>query len=116
MNTRQARLWNATYTEDRFWPCIDWPKWAQTAFLTEHKSYRDRFNLMFFFLSNGLDPHISLEMVLSCDYINGVWIQGKYDAHTIKDTESLIAKHYNGTLYTGNKSMMNMISGKVEKF
>lgn len=113
---REARLRNYFMKQDTFYPISQWPQWVQNDVTLEHKTNRNRYNLFFFFASNGLDPEVAKDWVLAVDATGDTLIQGAYDAKTdYQMNRQLVPQAYAGTLWKGRKMMMDMVMGKVIK-
>lgn len=114
-DAREARVWNYINRQDLFWHMSLWPEWAQTAMLMEHKTYDRRYDLIYFLTANGLDPDVALEWITCRDVVNGTCLTEAYDKHAWRDMLGLIKKAKEGTLLHGNKPMLDMIIGRVQR-
>lgn len=112
-DAREARLHNWYILQDAFWHPCEWPGWVYKALLSDKKSFRDRFNLFYFFTANGMRPELAYIWVLTSDFLHNNPVFGKYTSSTYQDMNNLMAKAENGTLFTGNKQMFDMVQGKV---
>lgn len=113
-NRREARLWNIFNTQDLFWPIKDWPPWVIKIALLEHKNNRERFQLFFFFNSNGLSPELAASWILAFDYRQGMIIEGVYDKTAKHQVQiQLPTQAENGMLYKGQKAAIDMTTGHV---
>lgn len=113
-NRREARLWNYFGKGDHFWQIRDWPKWLQALALKAHKLNRDRYQLFYFFVSNGLDPSMASRWVLLYDFVNGTEIFGDYDKHAMDQVMKQLPNQLEaGTLFTGKKLAIDMTKKRV---
>lgn len=71
-NRDQARKWNKFTKQDHFWKIRDWPFRMQALAMMKHLKNKGRLNLLYFWLANGLPPHIAEDWLLS---------NGTYDGH-----------------------------------
>lgn len=114
-NRRQARLYNFTLMMDMFYDIRSWPVWAVWAYYNVKKSFRERFNLFYFFVFNGMKP---LTAVMMCtmkdvDLHNMRGIPGDYSKQTIYDMKMLVKKAQNGTLFGHGKLIWDMHKKRV---
>ncbi len=115
LTAREARLrYFFEKTQDSWWKLSKWPLWAQTLILLTHKSDSQMYNLMFLFLANGLPPEVARQWATAMDAHSGILTSGPYSQKEEQDILRVLIKHANGTLYTGKKKVMNMVSGRPE--
>lgn len=116
LKQREARLWNYFNKQDIFFPIRDWPWYQADNILSEHKDNRQRYNLFFFLVGNGLRVSIASEWTLCADVINGNLVTGVYDTTALlqvgRQMPEQVAK---GQMFKGTKSMMDMTLGRVVK-
>lgn len=112
-DAREARLRNYFIKQDDFWSFRDWPQWAQSAALQEHKRYRDRYRLFLFWTFNGLDPQTAVEWLIARDYKGGLE-QERYDRGAWSQIYGMQQQIRDGTFFKGVK-MYDMITGRPEQ-
>lgn len=115
LTPREARLLDYFHrVQDDFFPIGKWPAYLLRMMLLEHKNNRERFTLFFFLTGNGLAPTIATGWILTLDI---EWpdkrIQGNYDPSAIKQMQQLIEQERSGTLFKGDKKIMDMTLGYV---
>lgn len=113
-------LWWKFFSEnqDSFFKLDDWPEWVKALMMKWHKSDSNMYNLMYFFVGNGLAPHIAFRWVMGgqMEVRNGVWtmhIGKQYKASEIYDAERVLDKAKAGELLTGKKRVFDMNSRRV---
>lgn len=99
--------------QDDFWPYGDWPAWVRGGMLIAHKKRALRFNLMFFFTGNGLPGELADFWVRCADFLSGQLVVSYYDKEAMRDQADIIKRSANGTLFTGNKQVFCMTTGRV---
>ncbi len=111
---REQRLWYyLNKTQDVFWPISKWPEWVQHIALLEHKNDSQMYNLMFFYLANGLPAYVARHWTMAAEIKPpGVLVFGPYSKKEEEDIRRVIIKHNNGLLYTGKKKVFDMIEGR----
>lgn len=115
LTPRETRLLEYFHsTQDDFFPIGRWPSYLVRMMLLEHKNNRERFTLFFFLTGNGLAPTVAAGWILTTDV---VWpdkrIQGRYDPSALKQMSQLIEQERAGTLFKGDKKIMDMTLGYV---
>lgn len=110
---REARLINYYQRQDTFFQYKFWPEWVQVDILEFHKQNKARWNLMYYFLANGLEGDTARKWVMAYDCIDGTLMRGDYDYNACADFSGLIRKYKEGKLFKGNKLMYDMIECKV---
>ncbi len=110
LTAREARLrYYFNKGQDYWFNYHLWPIWAQQLILLEHKSDSQMFNLMFFFLGNGLAPGTSKNWVMASDYVKDDFLYGPYTKKEIQDIDRIIIKAANNQLFKGLKKVYDMI-------
>jgi len=111
---REARLWNYFAKGDEFFTIREWPAYLQEMMLLDHKNNRERFSLFFFLTGNGLNPTLAADWIQSRDVRGGQHlVTGVYDPQAIRHFAQLIEQSRTGTLFKGDKKMMDMTMGHV---
>lgn len=101
------------FRQDAFFKLHEWPMWAQQAILADHKSFRDRYNLLVFLILNGLDPETAVDWVRTKGVaLDGRFIYGTYSGETLDDMESVARRVADGSLPRG-KHVYDMYTMKV---
>lgn len=113
LTPREARLLDYFHTQDDFARIGTWPRYLIDMMLLEHKNNRERFTLFFFLTGNGLEPSTAAGWILTTDVAGSKRIQGHYDLSATKQMSQLIEQERSGTLFKGNKKMMDMTLGYV---
>jgi len=115
-------LWWKYYHEnqDHFYDMSDWPPWAKQAIMKWHKNDSEMYNLMYFFIGNGLSPVRAFNWVMAGDvYVkDGVWtlrLGKQYSAKEIVAAERVMKKAEMGELLTGKKDVYDMVVRRVVK-
>jgi len=116
MDARAARVWNYYNRQDIFYKIRDWPKWVQDLMLLEHRKNRDRYQLFFFFASNGLPPSECALWTLCTDVKQGGIVTAGYDDSAWRHVEQMRKQLLDGTLFKGTKKAYSMILNKVVYF
>lgn len=83
---------------DLFFRYDVWPEWAQERILLPHKDDKIRFQLLLFFLCNGLDPDMAIRFTMAVDYVGGHLIPGIYTAKQIEKMERICKRFEEGHL------------------
>ena len=105
----QHRLWFFLNTkQDSFFPAKFWPAWAQELIVLAHKSDSQMYNLMFFFLANGVYPPTAKRWVRSADYKDGELRNGVYKDKELADMSRVVIRAARGDLFTGEKKVWSM--------
>lgn len=114
LTPRETRLLEYFHLQDSFFPIGKWPSYLIRMMLLEHKNNRERFTLFFFLTGNGLEPTTAAGWILTTDV---AWpdkrIQGRYDPSALKQMSQLIEQERSGTLFKGDKKIMDMTLGYV---
>lgn len=113
VSARTARLWNYLNRGEDFFPIRLWPTYLAEMMMLEHKKNRDRFTLFFFLTGNGFEPTMARDWVLASDFKDGRVILGTYDPSAYKHMSQLIEQARSGTLFNGDKKIMDMNLGRV---
>lgn len=118
LSPREARLWNYLARGDEFFSIREWPAFLQEMALLEHKNNRERFTLFFFLTGNGLNPTQAADWIQLADVRmkpNGTpgFISGVYDPQALRQLAQLIDQCRSGTLFKGDKKIMDMAKGHV---
>lgn len=117
LSPREARLWNYLAKGDEFFSIREWPTYLQELMLLEHKNNRERFTLFFFLTGNGLNPTTASDWIQSSDARaqrgHLTLVAGVYDPSALRQLAQLIEQARNGSLFTGQKKIMDMAKGHV---
>jgi len=116
INPRMARVWNYLNTGEDFYPIRDWPAYLRASIMSSHRMNRQRFNLFFFLVANGLEPEVAGQWTLLYDVKDGVPLSMGYDYEAKRQVQQMIKQHNDGSLYRERKHIYSMASGKVELF
>lgn len=117
---RVARVVNYLNRQDDFFSLREWTStsggltatlWTRGAILKGHKTNRERFNLAYWLLGNGLRPGLVEDWVFIQDVRDGHIIQGEYDTTARNQVRTLITRSENGTLFTGLKRVWDLKLG-----
>lgn len=111
---QQLRVWNYLEKQDLFYPVNAWPPWAQAAAVNLHKNDTAMYNLMFFLIGNGLDPHHAMRFTLMGDARPNP-ILGNYHSKRFQDAQRIVTKAKAGELFQGKKNVFDMILGRPIK-
>lgn len=90
--------------------------------LKSHKTYRERFTLMYFLTGNGLQPQVATDWILAgtaTPFGRNQWTlmrEATYDAKAVQHMKDMQKQIEKGTFFSGNKKMMDMIEGKTKMF
>lgn len=117
LSPREARLWNYFAKGDEFYSIREWPKYLAEMMLLEHKNNRERFTLFFFLTGNGLNPTTAADWIQLADVqlmMRGlIPVSSVYDPAAIRQFAQLIEQSRTGTLFKGDKKIMDMAKGHV---
>lgn len=98
---------------DTFFPMKDWNTWSKVLFMKPHKNNRDRFNLAFFFIANGLQPDIVWKAVLGVDIVDGQILIGDYDRTAHHQVRTQIPQQVrDNKLFFGRKKVYDVVLKK----
>lgn len=82
-------------------PIRNWPNRMKVIMLKSHKSQQDRFNLLYWFLCNGIRPKTAEKWTLVYDIVRGRIVEGNYDQAALNQIKSILSnwKHYTYTYW-----------------
>lgn len=109
---RVVRLVEYWSDQDVFWRFSDWPMWARQAMLLQHKVHDLRYNLVYFFVGNGMYPEEAIAWIKMRDAVAGVTQVYNYDSAARDDFDSLQGRAAGGELFTGKKLVFDMRLGR----
>lgn len=109
---REARIWNFLNNQDHIRGIRYWPDYLQVMAMKDHKSYRERYRLILFFLWNGLSPILAHSWTIMKDYRNGV-IPWRYDVSAQNQFKYILRKHLDGALYHRRLSVYDLNERRV---
>lgn len=120
----QHLWWNYWMTQDYFWSIDQWPDWAQRDAMRWHKNDSQMYNLMYFFVANGLPPLIAGRWTLTGHVKslgNGKLAMlddapAQYKQKELYDLQRVITKAEAGELLSGKKQVFSMVEGRVLDF
>lgn len=120
LSPREARLWNYLAIGDEFASIRTWPQFLQEMMLLDHKNNRERFTLFFFLTGNGLNPTQAADWIQLADVRTNArggrqFVSGVYDPNAIRHFAQLIEQCRAGTLFKGDKKIMDLSLGRVVK-
>ena len=104
--------------QEDFFPLGKWPAYLIDLILKPHKDNRERYTLFYFLTGNGLNPETARLWTLLLDVRKDgqgidVLVPGGYDVKAHEQMEQMTQQLANGSLFTGNKKMMDMTLGRV---
>jgi len=95
---REARLTrgaNALMREEG-WDAMpdvsEWPRAAKRWLLKAHKQHEDIFSLGLFLWANGANATIRRTLLLAEDYVDGGFVEGRYNAGAKRDIEDIVQR------------------------
>jgi len=121
LTPREVRIIEYLHSvQDVFFRYGSWPQYLRDLLLKPHRTNRERFTVFFFLTGNGLDPETAGRWTLLIDArpkIYGVLTPrvGQYDESAHKQIEQLKQQIATGTLFKGDKPIMDLVAGRVQK-
>jgi len=115
MTKAQNSLFHYFNQGESFWPISEWPNWAQNTALLEHKPFRPRYNLFYFYTANGVSPVVAEKWVRAKSHFGKDFQYDEYDESATRDLKGLVDKAYKGTLFQNPKKMMDMTVGSTRR-
>lgn len=117
VDARGGRVYRYLATQDCFWPIHDWPNFVQDIAVKARKNNRERFTMFFFLVANGIEHHTAARWVLMSDIVNGAIVSDPIPKHHLHmdqlKTQAAKPPHTPGSLWQGNKKVMDMAKGYV---